>query len=165
MRKAYLALLALLALICAASSALAVVSNTGTTSFSALVGGSISVTVDDASLDFGTITTGATETESNTINVVCNIPAGYSLTVISNDAEGKMFDSATSQKLTDPVVVTVGEVDGVAVTSLEALSVDDGGIKNNPAGTNYGGSYVQRGADTDPAGSFALTLTYTATAL
>jgi hypothetical protein len=163
MRKAYLALLALLALICAASSALAV-SNTGTTSFSASVGGSISVTATPSSLDFGAITAGATATKTNDIKVVCNVPAGYSLTVESNDANGKMFDSGTSQKLTNPVLVTVGALSGATVTTT-AATVVAAGAKNNPDGTTIAGSYSQTGADTDPAGSFALTLTYTAASL
>jgi len=162
MRKAYLALLALLALICAASSALAVVSNTGTTSFSASVGGSISVTATPSSLDFGAITAGATATKTNDIKVVCNVPAGYSLTVASNDADGKMFEGTV--KLTNPVKVTVGALTSATVTTTAATVVADGS-KNNPDGTTITGSYSQTGANTDPAGSFALTLTYTAASL
>jgi hypothetical protein len=163
MRKAYLAFLALFALICAASSALAV-SNTGTTSFAASVGGSISVTAAPNTLDFGTIATGVTETETNDIKVVCNVPAGYSLTVASNDANGKMVDSVTSEKLSNPVLVTVGALSGATVTTT-AATVVAAGVKNNPTGTTITGSYSQTGAATDPAGSFALTLTYTATSL
>jgi hypothetical protein len=161
MRKAYLALLALLALICAASSALAVVSNTGTTTFSASVGGSISVTAAPSPLAFGAITAGNTATQTNTIKVVCNVPTGYSLAVASNDVDGKMFQGTV--KLTNPVLVSVGDLSGATVTTTSAI-VEAHGVKNNPTGTDFGASYSQTGAADDPAGTFALELTYTATA-
>lgn len=161
MRNIYLIVLIAVAAVFVAPSVMAAAS---TTTFSAEIASVLTCTATPDALNFGTVTPSDTvqDSETNVVKVICNDHDGYSLVVNSNDADGKMFNAAN--KLEDPLDVTIGSLNDAHVL-LATQTVVAVGARNNPLGTTYTGTYEQLFKTTDPAGTFGLVLTYTASAL
>ena len=93
-------------------------------------------------------------------SVKCNDQDGYTVTVESNKADGKM-QSPTTNTLTNALDVTTGSLSGVTVTTTPQTCVDT----SAPGETSIDLSVSQVIAYTDAADTgYSITLTYTASA-
>jgi hypothetical protein len=91
-------------------------------------------------------------------SVECNHSGGYTVTVQSNNHNGKMVGAATATELGTALSVTTGSLSGVTVIDevQTCVSKDVAGVTAIPL------TVSQVIATTDPADSYSITLTYTA---
>jgi hypothetical protein len=154
--------LALVAALAAPLAALAAADNT--TEITADVGAAIVLTAPNPTINLGTMDPSTkfvwTGSATNAGSVSCNDHSGYSVTVVSDRADGKMV-STNAYTLGAALLVTTGSQSGVAVTSGTPLTCVD---TSAPGVTAIPLSVSQTIAYTDKADTgYSITLTYTAT--
>jgi hypothetical protein len=102
----------------------------------------------------------ATGSSSTAGSVKCNDPDGYTVTVESNRADGKM-QSTTPNTLTNALAVTTGSLSGATVTTTSQECVNT----SAPGETSITLSVSQEIVYADAADTgYSITLTYTAAA-
>ena len=115
----------------------------------------------------------ATGTSATNGSVKCDYANGYTLTIKSSDADGKMYSGAN--KLAAPLKVTAVLADGTGATVTNTGNPTDAAVTTTPTtvggtdasstGTNVITLSVSQARQTaGVAGTYSLTLTFTATA-
>jgi hypothetical protein len=159
--KKILAIVGVLGLMAALAVPMAALAaDNGTTEVSGNVTAALELTAP-ANITLGAMVIGVnTGTSATDGSVKCNNLDGYTVTVESNRADGKMV-SATPNTLTNALVVTTGSLNDKIVTTTPQTCVDE----SSPGETSIHLDVSQTIAYTDAADTgYALTLTYTATA-
>jgi hypothetical protein len=162
MKKKILALVGILALVAAMAAPMAALADaTGTTTIGGQVSAFISFAAPGA-INFVALNLGPNGPISSTGHVTTNNDHGCSVSVSSNDNQGRMKKNGAQVFLSEPLMVLTGDWILPRAVGNAVPCLNTGG-PTDPAGTAFPLSATQLINPQDATGTYTLTLTYVAT--